>query len=215
MKLLKRGISPLIATVLIVGFTIALAAIIISWGQTFTRQIQQDTETWANEQIVCVTEVVFDVSNACDNGTNSVKVTVKNDGSKGIDSFLARSYRAPDDVEQDTLTFATGGNGLAAFDIENNVITVTSEPITLVELIPVVTIEGKSVTCAQNIQKFIQVSGSAEHCTPVVGRSPYAIKAQLLKATLQVVTALHSLVKLLSFRAHEPGSAAGHNDVRM
>ena len=39
----KKGISPLIATILIIGFTIALAAVIISWEQTFTRQIQQET----------------------------------------------------------------------------------------------------------------------------------------------------------------------------
>ena len=34
----KRGISPLIATVLIVGFTIALAAMIITWGGNFCKE---------------------------------------------------------------------------------------------------------------------------------------------------------------------------------
>lgn len=38
----KRGISPLIATVLLIGFTVSLAAIIINWGTSFTREIQED-----------------------------------------------------------------------------------------------------------------------------------------------------------------------------
>ena len=32
---MKRGISPLIATVLIIGFTIVLAAVVIRWGGDF------------------------------------------------------------------------------------------------------------------------------------------------------------------------------------
>ena len=35
----KKGISPLIATVLILGFTVALAAIIMTWGTDFTKKI--------------------------------------------------------------------------------------------------------------------------------------------------------------------------------
>ena len=36
----KRGISPLIATVLIIGFTVALAAVIITWGGRFILRLQ-------------------------------------------------------------------------------------------------------------------------------------------------------------------------------
>ena len=161
MKRLKRGISPLIATVLLVGFTIALAAVIITWGQSFTKSIQEETETSSSQQIACATEVVFDVTNACDDTVvNTVKVVVKNDGSKNIDSFLVRSYRDEDDVEQDTLTFATGGNGLAAFGIEGDTYIVTSEPIKLVELVPVVTMGGKIITCSSNLRKFGDIDGS-------------------------------------------------------
>ena len=118
----KRGISPLIATVLIIGFTIALAAVIISWGQTFTRQIQQETETSSNEQIACATEVVFDVTNGCKifgSLTGDVKVVVKNDGNRVIDKFLVRSYQAADNVAQNELLFPTNGNGIPAFGIES------------------------------------------------------------------------------------------------
>jgi len=160
----KRGISPLIATVLIIGFTISLAAVIISWGQTFTRQIQQETETSSNEQIACATEVVFDINNACKimgSPNGEVKVIVKNDGSRKIDKFLVRSYRAADNVVQNELTF--NDDGIPAFGIEPQTYipayTSGTGPTKLVELIPVVTIEGKQVTCSLNIKRYGQVDG--------------------------------------------------------
>ena len=161
----KRGISPLIATVLIIGFTIALAAVIISWGQTFTRQIQQETETSSNEQIACATEVVFDVTNGCQiagSPTGNVKVIVKNDGSRIINKFLIRSYQAADNVAQNELQFGTNGNGIPAFGIESETYAPSYTLVgstKMVELIPVVTIEGKQVTCSLNIKRYGQVDG--------------------------------------------------------
>jgi flagellin-like protein len=43
----KKGISPLIATVLIIGFTVALAAIIMTWGTTFS-------DKWKLEKAKCL-----------------------------------------------------------------------------------------------------------------------------------------------------------------
>ena len=43
----KKGISPLIATVLVIGFTIILAAMAITWGTGLFEDIQSDTDTQA------------------------------------------------------------------------------------------------------------------------------------------------------------------------
>ena len=40
----KRGISPLIATVLIIGFTVSLAAIILIWGQGLQKGMTDNVE---------------------------------------------------------------------------------------------------------------------------------------------------------------------------
>jgi len=40
----KKGISPLVATVLIIGFTVALAAVIMVWGQDFITGMVERTE---------------------------------------------------------------------------------------------------------------------------------------------------------------------------
>ena len=40
----KKAVSPLIATVLIIGFTVALAAIVMTWAGGFMRQTIGETE---------------------------------------------------------------------------------------------------------------------------------------------------------------------------
>ena len=52
----NKGISPLIATVLILGFTVALALIIMVWGQKFT-----ETQKMQEEEI----EEIWETSNKC------------------------------------------------------------------------------------------------------------------------------------------------------
>lgn len=149
----KRGISPLIATVLIVGFTIALAAIVITWGQTFTRQLQQETETSSNQQIICATEVVFEITDACRLASPNVAFTVKNDGQRNIVEWRARYYDRADAVGQNTI--ATAVNSLAITTMNVNVAgPATWAGVKLVELIPVIKIENQNVVCVNNIQRF-------------------------------------------------------------
>ena len=49
----KRGISPLIATVLIIGFTVALAAVVMTWGSGFVRETTESTSEQATSAIEC------------------------------------------------------------------------------------------------------------------------------------------------------------------
>ncbi|MBL7100474.1 MAG: hypothetical protein ISS23_00805 [Nanoarchaeota archaeon] len=171
----KRGISPLIATVLILGFTIALAAIIMNWAGVFTKKMTEGTEETANVQIICATEVIFDLESVCVD-TNDYKLLVSNDGARDIDSFIIRYYAGADTVEQQTHTF-TGG--LAQFAIESALsgggdptLTTTAgagttkiDNVNKIEMIPVATIGGKSTTCASNVDSYgSEVSMAFEPC---------------------------------------------------
>lgn len=40
----KKAVSPLIATVLIIGFTVALSAIVMTWGGVFMREEVEESE---------------------------------------------------------------------------------------------------------------------------------------------------------------------------
>ena len=145
----KKGISPLIATVLIIGFTVALAAIIINWGTGFVRQTQVTTEQSANLQITCAQDVIFAISDACISGTDLV-ITVSNDGTQDIDEFIARvSNETTSAVGQIIIggadPFNINSTTVPTADIPNGV----SRP-SLVELIPRITLEGSQETCSAN-----------------------------------------------------------------
>ena len=55
----KKAVSPLIATVLLIAFAVALGAIVMNWGESFVRTTQ-DTASEASEgKIECTMAVDF------------------------------------------------------------------------------------------------------------------------------------------------------------
>ena len=171
MKMLRKGISPLIATVLIIGFTVALAAIIMTWGTTFSKGIQKSTETTTDEQMACAQEVQISLASACvdDVGTpldkldDAVQMTIKNDGSKDITAMTARFFTGASAVSTAALP-ATAGAVIPAFGIITPSVTgVTMLPapgiadpsmIKYIEIIPSILVGTKTVTCAQAVENF-------------------------------------------------------------
>ena len=59
----KKGISPLIATVLLIGFTIVLAALVMRWGGTLFRETTQTTGCESQGRIACISQVEISVGN--------------------------------------------------------------------------------------------------------------------------------------------------------
>jgi len=149
----KRGISPLIATVLIVGFTILLAVIIISFiGSEADTQINQ-TQTTIN---IYTTNLDFDfectnIINETDplNPINSTEILVINDYTGNLDSVVI--------LFEDGTTYHNAVN-LTAF--ENKLINYTDVSSSEIEIIPQVIIDGvlqgleweaKTKTCSYDI----------------------------------------------------------------
>ena len=155
----KQGISPLIATVLIIGFTVALAAIIINWGTGFTRNIQEGTESTTDLQIKCAQDVVFDVETACfDETAKTITIRVVSNGAVDIDSFIVRVSDSSGNTDQRS-TDALDPAGIVGFGAQS--FDVTYDPTKLsgdaskVELIPKITVGGsESQACGSNKQSF-------------------------------------------------------------
>ncbi|MBN1386500.1 hypothetical protein JW968_06015 [Candidatus Woesearchaeota archaeon] len=53
----KRGISPLIATVLLIAFAIALGAIVMNWGRQYTKSSIERTDITTETQYKCKLDV--------------------------------------------------------------------------------------------------------------------------------------------------------------
>ena len=101
----KKGISPLIVTVLLIGFTIVLAALVIRWGsELFSSQIK--TQTCDNEATIsCTSNVDVKITNAIYDedvvvAPNPVPVNTKNlhlalvsNGKQKVDNFIVRVHK--------------------------------------------------------------------------------------------------------------------------
>lgn len=162
----KKGISPLIATVLVIGFTVALAAIIMTWGTTFSKSMQQGSEEQANLQMVCAQDVQYTLSSACyESVTDVVRLTVKNDGSIDLVNMTARFFTSPSSVEaKDGIQDQDAATGLAKYDIgvfDVSLDDLDGSQVKQVELIPIITVGGKQVTCSQTVEQYGDAVGVA------------------------------------------------------
>ena len=85
----KRGMSPLIATVLLIGLAVALAVFVIFWGTGIIRQEIDKTAGFAAGKIDCQTKVEIDVTKArCSAGI--VIVSIQNIREEKLPDFRGR-----------------------------------------------------------------------------------------------------------------------------
>ncbi len=164
----KKGISPLIATVLVIGFTVALAAIIMTWGTTFGKSMQKSSEEQANLQMICAQDVQYTLSAACAVDADTVRLTIKNDGSIDLKNLNARFFESPTDVAAVANISSGGEAGLAKYDIGVFDVDLTdtdlageAQDVKMVELVPIIDVNAKEVTCAQTTEQIGDVTGTA------------------------------------------------------
>lgn len=93
----KKGISPLIATVLLIGFTVALAAMVMTWGSGFIKKTTEKTEEGTASALKCATELGFEISGITCNPDKSI-ASVKVDSRGSID-IKALKFRFIGDAE--------------------------------------------------------------------------------------------------------------------
>ncbi len=120
----KRAVSPLIATVLLIAFAVALGAVVMNWGRSYVETGAEDIETphgAATAPIsVCGGNVVIGVvkiggkpSICYDSGENLLKYTIENKGTMTIDSVKFQVIGTND-------IFNTKISTLAAADIKKS-----------------------------------------------------------------------------------------------
>ena len=89
----KRGISPLIASVLLIGMAVALAAVVAKWGFNFIKQTAESTEQQTKESLSCVNELSFEISDVdCAQST----LAIDNRGDVDITKITLRIHKGGD-----------------------------------------------------------------------------------------------------------------------
>lgn len=85
----KRGISPLIATILLIGFAIAIAAVVFTWGRGYVTETAEKEGSLSQAQLEC-NQVEIEINE--DN-------TITNIGSRAIDGLIIRKDGVPSEDE--------------------------------------------------------------------------------------------------------------------
>ncbi len=89
----KKGVSPLIATVLLIAFAVALGAVIMNWGRGFVQDRTADVEKTTKIETGCALDVQLKVSEIegtpqlCYGGSGAagqINFTIDNQGKKDI-----------------------------------------------------------------------------------------------------------------------------------
>ncbi|MDO8555546.1 MAG: hypothetical protein Q7R96_00035 [Nanoarchaeota archaeon] len=89
----KRGISPLIATVLLIGFTIALAVIITNWGLDYVKKTTDRTSEQTEHALGCINNLDFDIKEVvCEDN----RIVIDNKGTSDITTITFRIHNGGD-----------------------------------------------------------------------------------------------------------------------
>ena len=134
----RRGISPLIATVLLIAFAVSIGTMIMSWGKDVV-SVGDCSETQLEVQIINSKPLFcYDTLN------NKVNVMVKNVGSTNIDKLRMRVV-TPDfnseDIDIDDSAIKSG-------DVKTKNIDYVHSGKFHVEIIPIITVGGKESVCS-------------------------------------------------------------------
>lgn len=90
----KRAVSPLIATVLLIAFAVALGAVVMNWGSKYVDQTARDAGQKSSTDIKCVSEPSLEIyeinknPKLCfNNKTNVIDFVVQNTGSIKVEGI--------------------------------------------------------------------------------------------------------------------------------
>src|SRR3989338_881499 len=145
----KKAVSPLIATVLVIGFAIALSGIMMTWGASFVKDIQEQSEKSSLKDIACTRDVGLNIKSATVWG-NKIKLVIENLGQMDIDklNILLVGSDGGDNIEI--------GSGISAGGIQSFSVALDPNKIGTfkqVEAMPSITFEGEQIACKDAVDK--------------------------------------------------------------
>ncbi|MBI2670861.1 hypothetical protein HYX18_02700 [Candidatus Woesearchaeota archaeon] len=77
----KKAISPLIATVLLIGFAIAIAILVWFWYGNIIKEQAEKTGASASGKLACASEVKYTIKSSCYNqNENQILIQIENKG---------------------------------------------------------------------------------------------------------------------------------------
>lgn len=142
----KRGISPLISTILIISFTVLIAAFVFVWGSDTFVKYKEKTEFESIGSLECATKTTMNIKKGCILGDNVI-LQIANAGSRDIDSFLFRT-KGTNNMNLFELNKTSGvySSGVFEAEFDANRLTGLINP-NEIDIFPRLLIQDKYFTC--------------------------------------------------------------------
>lgn len=150
----KKAISPLIATVLLIGFTVALATVVMLWAKGYITERAEKEGALSEKQLEC-TYIDMTVNKAVLSG-NVLSLELENKAEKSIDGIIVRTLEDESKVFKKVI-------GLGPFEVRNiNIENIGA--IDRVDVIPALKPEGAGapfVPCSEK-HKVVKIIGEVK-----------------------------------------------------
>lgn len=147
----KKGVSPLIATVLLIAFAVALGAVVMNWGRQYVEDTTKFTQEKSNKEIKCSIDVGLKFSErsdgnkfVCFNATSGeINFTIENGQSTDISALQVKVFSASGDVNTTILDVA-----LASADAKRLGLTYPTSfgNLSKIEIVPQISLQGAQKT---------------------------------------------------------------------
>lgn len=147
---MKRGISPLIATVLIIGFTIAVAGITFTFIKS---QVKSQTESTDITEVANCLNAELKITSVCSSG-NIVKIKVDSEGETPLTGVKYRIIGSGDVEVQDS-TKVTSLLMMQQFERIYDVLTLTKQVGTIEEVVVIPVITSGVCSSGEDSEKTI------------------------------------------------------------
>jgi len=152
----KKAVSPLIATVLLIAFAVALGAVVMNWGRNYIETTAEFAKEKSDTEIRCSMDISLELirltdtpqicfTNDTDNPT--INFTVGNAGTVTITGIRMQVFGVSGIVTQDlnvSLSPASVYRGAINYSEEGN------GTIQQVRFVPEIKVGGNDILCAKN-----------------------------------------------------------------
>jgi len=144
----KRGVSPLIATVLLIAFAVALGAVVMNWGRTYVEETANYAKSKSGTEVRCSMDVriqevkVGQTVKVCYNDTGGfVDFVIRNSGRKAIERLLVHVLTTDNEIYTQEIndTLSVGGIYHATSNYTGN--------FQQLEIIPNIYVSGEYIPC--------------------------------------------------------------------
>jgi flagellin-like protein len=167
----RKAVSPLIATVLLIAFAVALGAVVMNWGRGYVEDTANIARERSDTEVTCASEVdinivdIDSVPQICHNETDNKTIyfIVENKQSRTVEKIQARligdATRVPYTIDLgDDSNLTMNAAKLLNFTYDD---TVYGDPIQL-KLTPYIKVGGSEVSCPSSAETETNIKPCAE-----------------------------------------------------